>query len=410
MKDLNLPAAIEKINGLNQVKVPIKRKKLELPKARLSEGEIYELGKVTSSETGAVTDLLVESKASLEALVNPKDHPRDCSDNSVLLEAYNAYWRSNSATPLLPQDHSETQILPIQFKRPSSLVHSSKSQAEPSEIPEPSKRPAIKSYLDLLPAAENDYELDESSSSDDSKSKSESFSEEESLAVDSSAVQKKLPRPYVFNPKRYLNGSQDPVKNEVTSLVLYDMHKFPMKGAKTLEFCVDKELIDNHSMNVVINMVRNEISEKKIDLKNLHKEYVFSFQRKEAIPASSASFEDLLFNAKINIKYNSARIEKMIKKNQEMSEGVKEKCQGFLEKQKKLENEIRKKQAKLLEKRMENELYDTLRTTENVSLHNRLDYWKSKVTELERQEREAIDSLTSLTSRISAWEWCTSLK
>jgi ABC-type phosphate transport system ATPase subunit len=88
-----------------------------------------------------------------------------------------------------------------------------------------------------------------------------------------------------------------------------------MKGAKTLEFCVDKELIDNHSMNVVINMVRNEISEKKIDLKNLHKEYVFSFQRKEAIPASSASFEDLLFNAKINIKYNSARIEKMIKKN-----------------------------------------------------------------------------------------------
>jgi hypothetical protein len=35
MKDFNLPAAIVKINGLNQVKVPIKRKKLELPKARL---------------------------------------------------------------------------------------------------------------------------------------------------------------------------------------------------------------------------------------------------------------------------------------------------------------------------------------------------------------------------------------
>ena len=138
----------------------------------------------------------------------------------------------------------------------------------------------------MLPSAQNNYELDDSSESESIDLPAKEEPEEQVIAVESTAVIRNLPRPYVFNPKNYLKNAENLIeKNEIVNLVLYDMHKFPMKGAKKLEICVDKELIDNRSMNLALDLIRQEIRtgqevDANIEIGDIHKGFMFFYAKK----------------------------------------------------------------------------------------------------------------------------------
>lgn len=400
LKEMNLPAAIQKVNDLNEFKVPMKRFRLDLPKARLSETEIYELGKGVNVENGRVTDMLVENKAKVEGL---EEIGQVNESSSVMAEAYNAYWRSNISTPLVGGDSEPvvgTGGINMTPKKVESEVELKVFRKEEEEL-------NVKSYLDLLPKPENSYEMAEDSSESESEFNEEP-AEEAEVPLETSVVQKNLPRPYVFNPKRYLEGQDDPVSNELVTLVLYDMHHFPMKGGKKLEFCVDKELIDNKRMAKALELIKQEQTEFPIDLDKTHSKYVFSWKKKSGVPLEDLNFEDLEQNLKNTVKYYEGSLAKTQKKIDEISARVLEKSKEPAEKVKKLEKSIRRKVGKIMKLNQENSIFQRLFERENEIINRRIAEWSETNNLLDAQEAEYLLKLQEVTQQIAAWEWCNS--
>lgn len=396
LKEMNLPAAIQKINDLNEFKVPMKRFRLDMPKPRLSENEIYELSKGLNVENGLVTDLFVENKAKVEGL---DEHSQANENSSVMVEAYNAYWRSNMSTPLVG---GESQ--PFMSNLVAMTPKKEESEVDLREFKEQGER--VKSYLDLLPKPENSYEMIEESSESEEEVQEEGEVEEAEVSLNTSVVQRQLLRPYVFNPKRYLKDRDDLISNEVVTLVLHDLHHFPMKGAKKLEFCVDKELISNKKMADAWEMVNKEIKEAEIDFDETHSKFIFSAEKKEGVKVEDLSFGDLKRNADASTKFYQKTLEKYQKKIDEISARVLEKSKDPSEKIKKLEKNIRKKLGKLQKLQQENQIFDHFYQIEKGILNRRLEEWKQKNEELALQEAEYKESLQTVTQQITAWEWC----
>ena len=394
MKELNLPKALEKLEKMEEIVLPLKRKRLELPKPRLTEMEVYELGKVITSETGAVTDLLVENKAKVENIPVPDSQPSNPDFPS----------RSQISTPMISFPST------IQSRLNSSIHPESLLKFQEPELSNPKK--SISSYLALLPAAQNNYELEDSSESESQELPSKEEPDEQVIAVESTAVIRNLPRPYVFNPKNYLKNAENLTeKNEIVSLVLYDMHKFPMKGAKKLEICVDKELIDNRSMNLALDLVRQEMKNSQkvdVDVGDIHKNYMFFYAKKEGLMMKNANFDDFYANARTQCQYSDKVLARLEKKNQDLRISINEKSQKYQEKIKTLEKSIKKKLDLLSTKRQERLLYQSLQEQEKISLSSRMYYWQSKVSFLLSKEEENLKNLQELSNSISAWEWCKS--
>ena len=414
LKEMNLPAAIQKVNDLNEFKVPMKRFRLDLPKARFSETEIYELGKGLNVENGRVTDMLVENKAKVEGL---EEVGQVNESSSVMAEAYNAYWRSNMSTPLVGGDSEPVvgvgvggmNMTPKKVESEAELkvIRKYKKNKDGQEEEQEQEELGVKSYLDLLPKPENSYEMAEDSSESESEH-AEELQEEAEVPLETSVVQRNLPRPYVFNPKRYLEDQDNLVGNEVVTLVLYDMHHFPMKGGKKLEFCVDKELIDNKRMSKALDLIKQQQAEFPLDLEKTHSKFAFSSKKKSGVPVQELRFEDLEQNLKNTVKYYEGSLAKTQKKIEDLKASVLEKSKDPADQVKKLEKNIRKKVAKMMKLRQENSIFERLFEREKEVVSRRVEEWKGRNSLLAVQEVEYQVKLQEVTQQIAAWEWCNS--
>lgn len=421
LKELNLPAAISKISSANDFKVPMKRNRFSLPAPQLTEKELQNFSSMMASVQGnQVTDMLVTSSDQTHALLNPENIITPISESTVQNEAYNALLLSRSSTPLVGGQNplllpsASPAFTPNRIAR--SLTPSVQGQSigldnDPKLLPGPIQEAYI-SILDKLPLPENTYEMpiDEESEEEDEESQSEEPDSGNPDDLVSTVVKKQLPRPYVFNPKKYVSGNDaDVVTDEVVNLVLYDMNKFPMKGAKPLPMLVDKELLEHQSLKKAKELVDEHmrISE-KLDFDKAHKKFVYDYKSKMPVEVKKASFDCLLNNAQIELKYSTAYIEKIIEKIKKLEDSVRDKTKDLQGKAHKIEKSIQKKYAKLEKARREYKVFEKIKENENKYAENRMNTWRRLVFEEREKERALNEELNETIKMITAWEWCNS--
>jgi Myb-like DNA-binding domain len=418
LKELNLPEAITKINNLNQFKAPKKRSKLSLPSPQLTEIEVNNFSKmVNQSDNDKVTDILIANVEKTQSLLNPENIITPQGESTVQLEAYNALMLSRSSTPLIGGFNYtlNSEVSPIYTpnliaKNLTPNIHS----INISNPIKPLKHESVSSYLDLLPKPENeyDYQMDDNIA-EDPESESENFegsAETLEKILDSSVVKKKLPRPYVFNPKRYLQGEEDDlVSDEVVNLVLYDMHNHPAKGAKPLPISVDKELLEHDSLKQAQKLINQSMQEYHLlDFDQAHKQYIFNYKLKSALKSDENTQEIAVENAKIEFKYTSAYINKLRKKISELENKVKEKTKDLQVKAHKIEKSIKKKYHFYDNLRVQNIVFNKIKDIEDLSIQSRLEKLRKMVVSQSIKEKELSEELQNTTKSISAWEWCNS--
>lgn len=450
LKELNLPVAIQKINKANEEAIPIKRSRLVLPTPQLTEEQIesYARGRQEDySNTNNVTNTLISNWEKYENLVDPTQIVTPVEENSIQMEAYNAILMNRTSTPLLgglnPQLYP-TDLSPMNRTMTPNLIasqitnFSGRDEMAINTLKDTNwdhefKKPAaltkeklellsaineaelLKKQLDSIPEPSNQIEFDipeleDPDVSDDSKEDYEDMEiEEQDLkeALKSNVVKRNLPRPFVFNPKRYKESADNSlITDELVSLVLYDMHQYPMKGGKMPPDCPDKELFSDSLMSRTKKLINEELqNSERIDLMKIdetYDRYQYSFTDKKAIEKGFISEQKLKDNANVEIKQYMTHLGK-----------IKDKYEDEI----KIDTKELQRQAVRLEKAIEKnyEKYDTLRIENSVfeSLYQReklaLGYRVSGISSLIEIERKSQSELEQEIERLEkeeeAWIW-----
>ena len=424
LKEFNLPAAINKISG-NEFQVPMKRTRFNLPVPQLNQAEISNFSKLISQpETNEVTDMLVTNVDKAQTLLNPENIVTPQVESTVQQEALNAFMLSRSSTPLVggfnvPLNHDAspafTPNLIARSLTPNTNALKIARDIEPKEIKKGVGEGKGASILGLLPQPENEYEYQMEAESEGEDEEEEEEDEEEKNEegvkdiLKSEVVKKELPRPYVFNPKKYIKGcEEDLVCDEVVNLVLFDMYTYPMKGAKILPVCTDKELIEHGLMKEAQRLVEKEMREEsgELNIDGIQNEYIFDYKKKILVRTDDMDEESLINSAKIECKYSTAKAEKLIKKTGELEEEIKNKTKDLQGKAHKIEKSIKKKYAKYDRLRIENIVFRKLSDLELNSINTRLQSASNLFENESIKERELTEKLQSTIDSISAWEWC----
>ena len=417
LKEFNLPAAINKINSLNEFQVPMKRNQLRLPAPQLTESEIQNFSKlVNQPQSNQITDMLIANADKAQSLLNPESIVTPQGESTVHLEAYNALLLSRSSTPLIGgfnpplMSESSPAFTPNLIARNLTPSIDSLKLNWNHDI-SPTNKP-VGSYMQLLPEPENQYEYaPEESSEEAEESESDEKNEKNEEVLDtlkSEVVKQDLPRPYVFNPKKYIEKyTNDSISDEVVNLVLYDMYTYPMKGGKTLPVCVDKELLDYNSLKEAQRLIKDCMKEEKeLDYDKVHKEYIFDYSTKQPVRISELQTDNVLQSLKTEYKYVNSHKEKLESKTCVLESEIKEKTKEIQEKVHKIEKSIKKKYAKYDNLRTQNLIFSKLYELETHSLSQRLERLRSAVSEETAKEKDLSEKLTNINNSIIAWEWC----
>lgn len=415
LKEFNLPAAINKVTN-NEFQVPMKRNRLQLPVPQLTESEISNYAKLVSQpESNEITDLLVANVDKTQNLLNPDNIVTPQGDSTVQLEAYNALLLSRSSTPLvggfnmpLLADVNPSHTPNLIARNLTPNLNSLKILTEPQGSHKKNTEKMI-SYLEMLPKPENDYEYQIESESEENEKSEESLSESQDFnGLVSEIVKKELPRPYVFNPKKFLKDCEgDVVVDEIVNLVLFDMYTYPIKGAKTLPVCPDKELLEHDLLKKAQFLVHAEMRDEKVlEIDRIYEKYVFDYSQKIGVQKEEFSKENEISSAKIQFKYSLSNIEKLQKKNAEIEENLKLKTKDLQAKVHKTEKNIKKKYAKYDRERIENIVFSKLSDLEKNSIALRLEKMSALLAAELLKEQALTSALTECITSIGAWEWC----
>ncbi|CAG9335537.1 unnamed protein product [Blepharisma stoltei] len=454
LKELDLPMAIKKINKANEEALPVKRSRLILPEPQLTEEQIEQYvrhGENDGNTNNNATDALVGNYDKYSNLIDPTQIITPMEENSIQMEAYNAALMNRTTTPLMGGSNPELYQTDLSSVTPAmtpNLIASQLSTARNSRdamslntkaanwetssdfiAPVPltkekleefqalSEKELLLKQLASIPGPVNLIDFDMPEIEDEGEDSNEDMEEDEEMsdleqedvkeALKSETVKRDLPRPYVFNPKRYIvEAGEDSITDELLSLVLYDMHQYPMKGGKIPPDCPDKEPFNDELRGKVKKLVDEEmqscINLTTKDIDAAHARYQYLHTEKKAVIKEEINEESIAANAKIELKQYKTHLSKLENKYED---DIRNSTKDLQKKAVRLEKAIEKTYAKYDTLRIENSVFEVLQVREEDSLKNRINKLKEMIEQEKNTESLLLKEIENLGREEEAWTW-----
>jgi len=458
LKEFDLPMAIKKINKANEESLPVKRSRLVLPEPQLTEEQIEQYirhGENDEYTNNNATDALVGNYDKHANLLDPTQIITPLDENSIQMEAYNAALMNRTTTPLMGGSNPElyqTDLSSANSTMTPNLIASQLSSATNNRdamslntktanwetssdfiAPAPLTKEKLEEFLALsekelllkqlasIPGPVNLIDFDMPEIEDEEEISNEDMEEDEEMsdleqedakeALKSETVKKDLPRPYVFNPKRYIEeAGEDFITDELLSLVLYDMHQYPMKGGKIPPDCPDKELFNDELRGKVKKLVDEEMQNciefGPKDIDNAHEKYQYLYTEKKAVIKEKINEESEAANARIELKQYKTHLSKIENKYED---DIKNSTKDLQKKAVRLEKAIEKAYAKYDTLRIENTVFEVLQAREEDALKNRLNKLKEMVEQEKNTESFLLKEIENLGREEEAWAWANNI-